>query len=61
MVIVGAVTQENVDTIRTIYRAFNERRLERGLELDTGFVHVCRLRDGLVVWGYDCAGPERSF
>ena len=125
------MSQENVDTIRTIYKAFNERRLEdimplchedvewhqvgpfpdsniyrgreqlgslfgmfldtfedfrfdidklldsgdhvvvigsahgtggaSGLELDTGFVHVCRLREGLVVWGYDCAGPERSF
>jgi uncharacterized protein len=32
-----------------------------GLDLETGFVHLCRLRDGKVVWGYDCAGPPRSF
>ena len=32
-----------------------------GLDLETGFVHLCRLRDGKVVWGYDCVGPPRSF
>jgi uncharacterized protein len=124
------MSHENIDVIRTIYRAFNARRLEQilplchedvewhqvgpfpesnvyrgrdqlgrlfamfidtfedfrfdidrlldsgdhvavigtarasgvsGLTLDAGFVHICRLRDGLIEWGYDCAGPERSF
>ena len=31
-----------------------------GLDLETDFVHVCRLRDGKVVWGYDCAGVSRN-
>lgn len=87
----------NVDIIRNIYRAFNERQLDdimpwcaededfrfdverlldsgdhvavigtarahgaSGLDLETDFVHVCRLRDGKVVWGYDCAGVSRN-
>jgi hypothetical protein len=39
----------------------SSRSTRRGLDLETGFVHLCRLQDGKVIWGYDGAGPPRSF